>query len=358
MPMERAVASNVRSVPPPGIPTARPDADVTPLIVETLEEGLSRREGRPVGVRTVSRDPSSRSSSFRTERLRVTLDDGRVLGIYLKDLNPAHQVTQSWALRRADRMPSHRELQMYRSVLSAERFGTLEFYGWRWEPERGHYWLLIEDAGERMLQGERGVDAWAAACRWLARFHAATRDLPPTRTAFLPVYDEGYYRRCAERAERMVQRLAGAERDVVRRGLERFGERIEWLGAAPRCVIHGQFFGKNIMLRPPPAAERPIAVIDWETAALAPGAFDLASITSGKWTPEQRLVMRRAYVEEYRAATGEAVEWERFQQEFVAVAVYHALEWLVWWSQHPEPARRFPKFLRELGALLDGQDGA
>ena len=328
------------------------DEEITHLIQETLEAGLARSRGRPARIRELQRDATSRSSSFRTERLRVTTDDGEQLGIYFKDLHPQHQVTQSWALRRADRMPSNREVQMYQVVLSPERFGTLALYGARWEPERGRCWLFIEDVGQHMLQSERDVVPWADACRWAARFHAATRDLPAAPTAFLPVYDEGRYRRCAERVQRMLERLDATEGAVVRRGLDYFTERIEWLSSLPRCVIHGQFFGKNIMLRPPPATHR-IAVIDWETAALGPGLFDLASISSGKWRPEQRLAMWQAYLDEYRAATGQPIEWEEFQREFTAVAVFHALDWLVWWSQHPEPSRRFPKFLRELEALLD-----
>lgn len=331
------------------------DDGITALIVESLEAGLSRYRGRSVRIRDLQRDASSRSSSFRTERLRVTTEgDEQTLHVYFKDLHPEHQVTRSWALRRADRMPSGRELQMYESVLSPDRFGTLAFYGSRWEPEHSRCWLFVEDVGQQMLQGEKGVAAWADACRWAARFHVATRNLPAAQTAFLPVYDEGHYRRCAAHVEEMVRRLDPAEGEVVRRGLDYFAERIEWLGMLPRCVIHGQFFGKNVMLRPPPAAHR-IAVIDWETAALGPAVFDLASISSGKWTAEQRLVMWRAYHDQYQAETGEPLEWDRFLREFVATAVFHALDWLGFWSQHPEPSRRFPKFLRELDALLDGR---
>jgi hypothetical protein len=297
----------------------------------------------------------SRSSSFRTELLCVTTDDGEpALDIYFKDLHPRHQVTESWALRRSDRMPSRLEVEMYQSVLSPERFGTPEFYGSRWEPEDGRCWLFIEDVGDRLLHGEKDAGVWVDVCRWAARFHAATRDLPAAQTAFLPVYNERYYRRCAESAARMLPGLDAVQGDVVRRGLDYFIERIEWLSTLPRCVIHGQLFGKNVMLRRPRAAHR-IAVIDWETAALGPGVYDLASISAGKRTPEQRLAMWRAYADEYHAKTGQSLEWERFHGELVATAVFHALNWLVYWSQHPEPSKRFPKFLRELDALLDGR---
>ena len=77
-------------------PEALPTDGVVPLMVETLEQGLSRLRGYAVRIRDLERDPSSRSSSFRTERLRAfTDDDAEPLKIYFKDLNPAHQVTQS-----------------------------------------------------------------------------------------------------------------------------------------------------------------------------------------------------------------------------------------------------------------------
>ena len=323
---------------------------VTPLMVETLEDGLSRSRGRSVRIRKLERE-ASRSSTFKTERFRVTLDEGdERLSVYFKDLHPEHQVTDAWALRRTDRLPSAREVQMYQSVLSPERFGTLAYYGSRWEPERGHCWLFIEDGGQRMLQSERDLTPWASACRWVAGFHAATKDVAPEQTAFLPVYDESYYRRAAEQVGRLIARVDAATGAVLQRGLDHFTANIEWLSALPRSVIHGQYFGKNIMLRPE-EAEHPVAVIDWETAAVGPGVFDLASISSGKWTADQREAMWLAYAAEYQQATGVPLEWEAFRRELVAVAVFHALEWLVWWSQHPVP-KRFPKFLHELERLL------
>jgi hypothetical protein len=336
----------------PHAPHAGADNSMTSGIVETLEEGLARLRGRPVRIRALDRDASSRSSSFRTERLHViTDDDPAPIRIYFKDLNPAHQVTQSWVLRRADRPPSSREIQMYQSVLFSERFGTPEFYGSRWEPEHGRCWLFIEDVGPHWLQAKFNFAASMDACRWAAGFHASTRDLPASQTAFLPVYDDGHYRRTAERVGQMLPRLDTAECELVRRGLAYFTERIGYLSMLPRSVIHGQFFPANVMFRPSSATHR-VAVVDWETAALGPGVFDLASISSGT-TPERRLALWRAYADQYQADSGQAVEWEPFRQECFAGAVFHALEWLVWWSQHPEPSKRFAKFLRELDALLE-----
>lgn len=333
------------------------DDRVTRSIVRTLEQGLSRFRGRPVHVRGLRRRFSRSSSTFHTERLSVLLDDRRQpLRVFFKDLDPEHQVTDARAPLRLPAAAYRRELDMYRSVLSRERFGTLHLYAFRWQPERGRCWLFLEDAGRALLNGAHDLREWTDAARWAARFHAATRQLAAARTRFLPQWDRAHYRRCAERVERLLPTVESREREIVRGGLDVLMERLDWFGALPRCVIHGQFFGKNIMLRPRKARAR-IAVIDWETAALGPAAWDLASICSGGWSIAEQLAMRVAYVEQYQTATGDAVDWDDFCEEVRALGIYQALEWLVWWGPHrtvPRRLRRFQRFMRELGALLDG----
>jgi hypothetical protein len=336
---------------------ARPDnRRTTRLMAEVLEEGLTRSRGRAVRVRELRRESLSSSSSFRTERLHVRLDRGRPLRVFFKDLHPLHLTAKARAVRELDLEPSYRELQMYQSVLVPEQFGSLHLYAFRWEPDRGRVWVFLEDGGRTVLHNYLDMPRWKAAARWAARFHAATRDLPPARVSFLPSYDAAHYQRCAERVAQILPTLDADERALVERGLERFVERIDRLSALPRCVIHGQYFGKNIMLRRANAAQR-IIVIDWETAARGPGSFDLVSLTAGKWTPAQRRAMRRAYTEQYEAETGQRIDGEAFQRELVDVTLYQSLEWLAWWGRHRALSRHFANFLRELRAVLDDAPG-
>jgi hypothetical protein len=293
----------------------------------------------------------SSSSSFRTECLRVSLDRGKPLTVFFKDLNPENQLEQARTLRALDLEPSRRELQMYQSVLSPERFGTLHLYAFRWEPEHGRYWVFLEDGGRTELSKCLSMSLWTAAARWAARFHAATCDLPDLQTSFLPQYDRAHYRRCAERVQSIMPHLEPEKRELVGRGLECYAGRIDWLSALPRCVIHGQFFGQNIILGRGAAAPR-IAVIDWETAALGPGLFDLVSLTSGTWTAEQRQAMWAAYRDAYTKETGQRMDWERFRRDMAGVALYQALEWLAWWGHHHSMSRDFARFMRELDLLL------
>jgi hypothetical protein len=336
----------------------RADERLTPLMVETLEAGLSHVRGRPVRVRELRRRFSRLSSTFRTERLRLSLDgDEKPLRVFFKDLHPEHQVTDARVPHEPARVPSRRELDMYRSILSRPRFGTLDLYGFRWEPDMGRYWLFLEDAGRLSLNSVHDVREWTGAARWAARFHAATRDLPAEQTTLLPPWNRAHYRRCADQIEALLPTVDADDCRVLQGGLDVLNTNLDWLDALPRCVIHGQFFGKNIMLRPRRAGPAlRIAVIDWETAALGPPAFDLTSITGGGWSSEEQLAMRRAYYDEYQSATGDVLHWETFCHELHIVGIYQTLEWLVWWGPHravPRRLKRFRRFMRELGALLE-----
>jgi len=320
-------------------------------MVETLEDGLSRLRGRPVRIVEMLREPLPSISSFHRERLRVTLDGGKTLRVFFKDLNPEHQTEKARTVRARDLAPSLRELRMYQSVLSPQRDGTLYLYASRWEPERGLYWIFLEDGGRTLLHNFVDMGRWTAAARWAARFHAATRSLPDAQTEFLPRYDEAHYRGCLDRVEKILPNLGAPERELVRCGLDCYARRIKWLSALPRCVIHGQFFGRNIMLRRA-TGDRRIIVIDWETAAVGPPTFDLVSLTAGKWTEEERRAMRAAYFEEYRAV-GQRLDREAFRRELAGVSLYQSLEWLAWWGRYRALSRGFATFRNELERVLE-----
>src|SRR2546429_4831056 len=92
------------------------------------------------------------SSSFPTERLRVALKgERRPFLVFFKDLNPNHQMEKARAVRALDLEPGRRELQMYETILSPERFGTLHLYGYPWQPERDPFWAFFEDGGPTAL---------------------------------------------------------------------------------------------------------------------------------------------------------------------------------------------------------------
>ena len=99
-------------------------------------------------------------------------------------------------------------------------------------------------------------------------------------------------------------------------------------------------------------SEEPIAVIDWETAAIGPGYIDLVSISAGEWAPEQKEAMWRAYFEQYQVETGQPMDWASFRQDVGRVALYRALWWLGWWANHD--SNHVARWMQELGQAILG----
>jgi aminoglycoside phosphotransferase (APT) family kinase protein len=318
------------------------------LMRESLEQGLSAQRERAVRVSELHQCDFRSGSSFSINRLRVVLDDGESLGMFCKDLNPMHQRVEARAIRSLELQRSRRELWMYREVLDAERLGTPRFYGHRWEPKRGLLWLFIEDVGPKRLSRVGDFDIWVNAAAWLAKFHAAMKGMT-LNAGLLVRHDNARFR---ERAEGLAERLPDVsvqQHAVLRRALDLHDEIVDSLDDQPRGLIHGEYFGKNVVIRVG-SAERQIATIDWETAGYGLLYRDLTDISAGRWTREQRLTMWRAYYDQYCRDTGCVLGWERFLRDVSHVALAQAIAWLGWWSKGDD--EHIARWIRELERII------
>ncbi|MGO9108366.1 MAG: phosphotransferase family protein [Thermoguttaceae bacterium] len=114
--------------------------------------------------------------------------------------------------------------------------------------------------------------ALMAAARWIARFHrwSETASVP----SFLHRYDTEFYRAWMQRAGHVTRRLH--ERYPWLPELcERCQRRLPAL-LPPATIIHGAYQADNILVQ----NGRNVPT-DWESAALAAGEIDLASLTLG-----------------------------------------------------------------------------
>ena len=324
---------------------------IAKTMMETLERAFSQLRGKRVRIRALHREVCEHISSFHAEHLGVSLlGTNEFIRVFFKDLNPDHQIETAQKVRAGDLGPSYQELRVYQQILSRVNLDTPQLYAVRWEPDSEVYWIFLEDVGNSRLRDSRNYLRWVPAARWAARFHASTRNLPSSQTSFLPVWDVAHYQRCAERVRGILAELNARDRALVNQAVEHYVSRINWFAALPKTVIHGQFFGKNIMLRAG-RGDRMLAVIDWETAALGPGGFDLVSVSSGRWTDTQRQAMWRAYFDEHQTRTGLSQSWESFCRELRELEVYQALEWLGWWRNR-SVSHNFGRWVKELARVM------
>ena len=321
----------------------------TSLIKESLEDGLCHIFGRTRVVKQVNREVFHGSSSFATEKIKVLLDEEEWIHVFFKDLNPCNLLDEAQKIREAGFERSRREFFMYQRILAPLNLGTPTLYGYRWDPGQGFYWLFLEDAGPKRLSRLGDFYLWVEAARWVAKLHALDPNQWVNDTDFIPRYDSEHFTLCGRRIEENMDRFDPKQRHVIFLALTRYHKVFDYLVSLPPHLIHGEYFGKNVMIRPG-EDENKIAVIDWETAAFGPRCVDLVSITAGRWTKEQRDAMCKAYADQYASETGHPVDMESLKYELQCIALYRAIWWLGYWAKGDEA--HINRWIRELETVM------
>jgi aminoglycoside phosphotransferase (APT) family kinase protein len=239
---------------------------------------------------------------------------------------------------------------MHRRIFARLRFGTPELYAFRWQPSRGLMGLFLQYAGLLTVRHSKDFTHWLAAARWAAWFHSRVRRLPPRRTRWLPRYDRAHYHHCAERIERRLAALSADDRPLVEQALELYADAVEPLLALPQSIIHGEYYGKNVVLREG-RPEEMIAVVDWESAAVGPSYLDPVSLSTGRWTTDKKEALWRVYFDCYRSETGHPLDWDEFRRDLAPLQLYQALAWIGWWLERGE-VEQMARWLKELQKIV------
>ena len=268
--------------------------------------------------------PHPYRTSHRLDEVDVALDDGSTLELVLKNLSPdalhedAHRARPRFL---ADR---RREVDVYRTLLADADLGTPACHAAAADEADGTAWLLLERVPGVQLSQVGELAVWDRAAAWLARMH--TRLAAAAGTSRLLRYDRAFYRRWLFRA----QAFAGGM-DGVASAYERAVER---LLALPTTVIHGELYPSNVLVD-----GTRICAVDWESAAVAPGLIDLAALTAGAWSDEQRGRLAHAYYAALPPDGRQAIV--DFSSALDCCRLYVALQWLGWsrdWTPPPEHA--------------------
>jgi aminoglycoside phosphotransferase (APT) family kinase protein len=190
--------------------------------------------------------------------------------------------------------------------------------------------LVLEHVAGAVRVNETADDSGViAAAEWCGRLHAwGAAKFDDPSLAFLVRYDLAYYRAWAARARGIATAL-GPVPAWLEQLCTDFESPAVALAAAERTTIHGEFGPQNVLWR-----DGVVYPVDWESAAVGPGAIDLATLLFG-WPAD---VVRRG-IESYWGARG-CPAAPGFAAAFAAATVYTALRWLPVPAGGDDPAWR------------------
>ena len=289
--------------------------------LETLSNGLAtalRNTGyRDRDVTVLKRKPNPYNSTFPTEI--VTCRDGHdsILRLFVKygkedvDGGFGHRGNVSY------------EARVYRDVLTPLQVETPTFYGKYRDKKTSADWLIVEYLpGGHRASWTRDPMAMVRSARWIGKFHAVNEArISSPQLRFLLRYDRDYYVGWARRTSRFFERRSeglNSRFPWVPEVCERSEQLLPVLKEAPCTVIHGECFGSNIVYQK--GSSRPI---DWQSAAVAPGEIDLASLTLAWPKPFVRRLER-----EYAQSRWKDGPPERFTEYLETARLYMCLRWL------------------------------
>ena len=208
------------------------------------------------------------------------------------------------------------EARVYRAVLGRLRLTTPRLIAVVPDPPDDDACLVIE-----LIDGRRvnTVEGLLLAARWCGALHAAAEELlvaePELR---LTRYDVDYYVDWARRTEEFADELPGSS-PWLGKLCRRYPEAVERLLESPHSVIHGEFYPQNILI----TDDDQIYPVDWESAAIAPGVLDIATLTSG-WPDEDAA----ACFDEYCAARWPAGRPAAFAEMLDTARIHTIMRWM------------------------------
>jgi Phosphotransferase enzyme family len=310
------------------------------LLKARLESALGGNGSVGEGFTILQRQPNAYASTFPSEIVRCRLGNGSELCLLCK-----------YGAGQSPGTAGHRggvayEAAVYHHLLPSLHLSAPRYYGSHSDAESGRTWLIIEfvEHGIRASEVPAPAAALRLAARWIGRFHAANEArLATAPFPFLSTYDPDYYRQWARRTAQFARdwHLRCPWLPTL---CERFADCVDALCGTKLTVIHGEYGPKNILVR-----DEEIYPVDWESAAVAAGEIDLASLTQ-KW-PEE---VARACEQEYQRTRWPEGPPPEFPRTLELARLYWEFRWLgdrPEWLAQPKVRARFEE-LRLAGERL------
>lgn len=288
-------------------------------------------------VEQLEREPYPYSSSHPLELLRVTLAGGERFDLIFKDLSPGALLEEARGVKPGFLVDPRREIDVYRRLRADASAGPPRCHAAVVDEEAGRYWLFLEAIEGRGLYEVGDIGVWEEVARSLAALH---RSLAELTSPHLLHFDRDYYRLWPRRALRFAAPEATRALESVVAGYEAVVDRLVSLPTAP---IHGELYASNVLVAETDA-KHPVWFVDWEMASFGPALVDLAALTAGGWTEDERRGLALAY----RSELGlEAAEEEDFLADLDRCRIHLAFQWLGWSPDWTPPTAHRRDWLAE-----------
>jgi hypothetical protein len=289
----------------------------------------------------------------------VRLQGGTTLQLLFKGLSRHFMLESARRVKPAFLYDPMREIETYRTILEPKWLGTATCYGSIVDHRAGRYGLFLEKVPGLELHQVGDIATWKRVAEWLVAMHASFAGQTSTlaQATRLLRYDATFYRRWIERAQASLRRaeplLPRDEWRSIERLAGNYDRVIGHLARLPVTFIHGEFYASNVLVHEGGEGLR-VCPVDWEMAAVGPGLIDLAALTAGGWTAEEKAALSMAYHAELAShASGGWADPEEFVFALDHCRLHLAVQWLGWASEWSPPPGRAQDWLGEALGLAE-----
>lgn len=249
--------------------------------IEKLSQHLSLMIERDQSeVKIISRSNYIESSTFPVEIVTCQTSQGKIINLFCKYL--AGMGPNNFGHRGGVEY----EAKIYEYILDKAPLSKIKYFGQCRLAGNNDILLVMEYLGKdlRMVYSE-DPDVLIKAAAWIGKFHNIYQN---NSSDFVKVYDRNYYIFWSERFRNSIK-THHDNLPWLMSLANYYDENIERLITCDQTIIHGEYYPKNILLK-----EGKIYPVDWESAALAAGEIDLASLIEG-WDIENAKAAKEAY---------------------------------------------------------------
>ena len=235
----------------------------TGTLIHYLSAMLGRREDQ---IDIICRKHFYESSTFPVEIVSCQIDGGKMIDLFCKYLggmgpnNNGHRGGVEY------------EAKIYSDILEKISLSKTKYYG-QCQLDNGDTLLVLEYLGENLrMFYSKDPDVLLKAAEWIGSFHKIYEDKAP---AFVKRYDQSYYIIWSKHFENSMYAYLN-EYAWLKAVINFYNDNVGILTSAQQTIIHGEYYPKNILQK-----QGTIYPVDWESAAVAPGEIDLASLLEG-----------------------------------------------------------------------------